>query len=155
MELLEVPSAEGEDKEECSRYVVTSKSRSFTLMKQWSHRNASVSFLMGLEKLKFDNNVNVTKQYCFMVTREARVLRGDSHASLVLSNFPRASITRRTNCNNEIIVNYNSVTWSELILMCKIQSFWVQGLNLKQNKTTNTNMGTSHTWKTFSGSRSK
>ena len=34
VELLEVPSAEGEDKEECSRYVVTLKSRSFTLMKQ-------------------------------------------------------------------------------------------------------------------------
>ena len=65
--------------------------------------------LMGLEKLKFDNNVNVAKQYCFTVTREARVLRGDSHASLVLSNFPRASITRRTNCNNEIIVNYLQV----------------------------------------------
>ena len=63
--------------------------------------------LMGLEKLKFDNNVNVTKQYCFTVTREARDLRGDSHASLVLSNFLRASITRRTNCNNEIIFNYN------------------------------------------------
>ena len=65
---------------------------------------------MGLEKLKFDNNVNVTKQYCLTVTREAGVLRDDSHTSLVISNFLRVSITRRTNSNNEIIVNYSPVT---------------------------------------------